>query len=295
MESIIATFELIREYFLPGFIAMLALALIAPFLGVLLVVHRMPLLGLAIPKMAACGQACALWVALRLSNHPSHFHAASWLQYTGSALGTLLGLVLIFSLTSHRFAIGLSAGIAYLLCEALQDVLILHLPHEHGLDELIHHGRLLTVEETGRNIVVGAAFILGLIVLPLYRRLTTAALDPDQAKLLGIHPGRSLFVTLLLTGLLSTCCSPIVGPEGVLALLLIPPALLRRAAPSFALYTPLTMIAGLIGVPLAYVLACHESVDWPMKPALLISVTLSSTLLGLLVRTVRWFWPISRR
>ena len=61
MQELLEALRLIRDHFADGFASLLAIAVVAPWLGVLLVLRRLPLLALAVPQMAGCGQAAAFF------------------------------------------------------------------------------------------------------------------------------------------------------------------------------------------------------------------------------------------
>ncbi len=95
------------------------------------------------------------------------------------------------------------------------------------------------------------------------------------------------FTRLLLYCGLCALCVPVVGPEVVLTLLLVPPAILRTATPSLAAYPILSAIAGLIGGAGAFVLSCAEGVDWPPGPAVVLCVVATSAVLAGVVAGTR--------
>lgn len=289
ISQFIETWEFIQAVGLPGLLAMLGLAIAAPLLGVFLVIRRMPLLGLALPEMAATGQAFALLLlGTSMSGGTSGERTLeAVLQHAGSALFVLLGLAAIFASGRVPSFVGLAAGIAFLVARSLREVFLLHTPHSHGSERLLPHGRILTVTEDGSTVVIAASLFAAVMAIALFRRLWISAFDPDQARLLHFSPGAAMFMTLALCGILSSFCAPVVGPEGVFALLLIPPAVLRSAAPSFRSFAPLAILAGLAGVAAAFFLAYSEAIDWPVEPALVLSVLLTSGLLWLALRLRR--------
>ena len=106
------------------------------------------------------------------------------------------------------------------------------------------------------------------------RRLWLAALDRDQAQLSGQNPLLSKLLTLGLIGAVCGFTVPVIGPEAILALLLIPPAILQRATPSMALYGPLCSVVGIVGAAGSFVLTVDR--DWPAAPSLILSLIASS-------------------
>jgi ABC-type Mn2+/Zn2+ transport system permease subunit len=284
-EVISRTVELVGDLFLDGFFAIMALALVAPYLGTFLVLRRMPMLGLAIPQMAGCGQAATFFLFARFvaALEPGNPEPPpEILQVMGAGAGVLAGLlVLAISFGQPRF-LGVNAAIVFLAAIGLQEVFFLESPYHEAFDESLHHGRLLTVLAEGRTRVVLTCALLLSAVIPLRRPLWLSAFDPDQARLMGYSPGTWLVATLVLLGSLSALCVPVVGPETVLALLIIPPAILRGASPSLGLYGPLAVLAGVLGAAGSFIVAV--ALDWPSNPAVVLSVLAASMVVAAVVR-----------
>lgn len=286
IDALIQAMQVIVEYFLDGFLALIAISLTAPLLGVILVLRRMPLLGLAIPPMAGCGLAATFFFfALVAADTSGELEEPGrMLQLAGSLIGVAVGLLALAVLNRDRRFLGVQAGVVFLLAVALREIFFLESPYERIFEESIQHGRLLTVGPTGRNQVLLCCVLATAIALKFWRRLWVCAFDADQATLLGLSGRRYLGVTLFLLGAFCAVCVPVVGPEVVLMLLLIPPAILRPVTPSLAAYAPLSMAAGSIGSVAAFVIACTEGIDWPPGPAMALSLVVTSLVLALLCR-----------
>ncbi len=291
-DMVAAAVALVRDFFLDGYIALVCIAITAPLLGALLVVRRVPLLALAVPQFAACGQAAIFWVfpvfVATFSDgvlpEPSAF-----LQTVASIAAVGLGMLLLFAGSARD--LGSRAAIAFLVAIALRDVFFLHSPYNEVFEDLTQRGRLLTVDGARRNTVAIVSALALSFVVAVRRRNLIAAFDPDQARLLGVRPGTQRLATLLVFGLYAAIVVPIVDASVVLVLALVPPIVMRAATPSLAAYLPLSVGASVVGAQLALLFACMEGVDWPPAPALTIIVTLTSLLLALpcwLLRAHRW-------
>ena len=289
MQALQSSVELIQELFMDGFLALLAVSIAAPFLGVLLVLRQMPVLGLAVPQLAGCGQAAAFFfVALFTATdaaHPAEPDAIG--QVLGALTAVLLGMLALVSFNRDPKFLGVHACILFLLAIALRELFLLGSTHQKAVEESIQHGRLLTVDAAGRNQVLATCAGVVLLTIALWRRLWIPAFDPAQAQLLGLPPRRSLLITLLLLGATCALCVPVVGPEVLLTLMLVPAAILRGATPTLAAYPLLAMVAGLVGSAGAFVLACAEGVDWPPGPAVVVCVLASSGVLALVLAVWR--------
>lgn len=289
MEAIQSSVDLIQELFLDGFLALLAVSIAAPFLGVLLVLRQMPVLGLAVPQVAGCGQAAMLFFfglfTVADSAHPSEPNAI--LQVLGALMAVLIGILALVWLARDQKFLGVHACILFLIAIALRELFFLGSPYHKIAEESIQHGRLLTVDAAGRNQVLITCAVVVLLATIFWRRLWIPAFDPAQAQLLGLRPRRSLLATLLLLGATCALCVPVIGPEVVLTLMLVPAAILRSATPSLAAYPVLSIVAGLLGSAAAFVLACTEGVDWPPGPAVVVCVIASSGIFALALAAVR--------
>lgn len=289
IEALEQSFRLILDLFVDGFVSLLAIAIAGPFLGALLVLRRMPLVGLAGPQLAGCGQAAAHWLFAWIVVQPGQTdaHPNSALQLFGAAVAVTVGLVAIGFASRDRRFLGVNAAIAWIVAIALQELFYLHSPFLHAAEQAAHHGQLLTVTPNQRNLVLVCAAVVIVVGGSLWRRLWITAFDADQGRLLGFSPRRALTATLLLLGGFCAVSTPAAGPLATLTLIVIPPAILRVATPSLAAFAPLSITAGLAGSIGGMLLACCEGVDWPPGPAITVCVIASSTGLALLLRLLR--------
>ncbi len=288
MATLQQAIELIYDLFANGFLALLGIAIAAPLVGVLLVLYRMPLLGLAAPQLATTGQAAvhflfaAWWVAD--ASHPER--PSGTVQLVGALAFVMIGLAIIGACSRERQFLGVHAGIAFIAAIALQELFYLASPYEYVMEESAHHGQLLTVDAEGRNQVIACCVAALLICMTRWRRLWISAFDADQATILGMSPNRELVITLFVLGGFSAICAPVAGSLAVLTLLLVPPTFLRGATPSLSSLAPLSILAGVLGVLVGFVLACTEGIDWPPGTAVTVSVAGSSAVVALITRLV---------
>lgn len=286
IDEILRSFELIRELFFDGFLALLAVAIAAPMLGILLVLRRMPLVGLAVPQMAGCGQAATYFVFGLVASGGAHGLAepGAALQVAGSLAGVALGLAVLMLVTRDRRFLGVHAGVAFLVAIGLSEIFYLESPYESAVEQAIQNGRLLTVGAAGRNQVVACSLLVLVASIVAWRRLWVSAFDEDQARLCGLSPRRYVGLTLVLLGVFCALCVPVVGAEVVLAVLLIPLAVLRPFTPSLRAYAPLSICASVVGSVAAFVLACSEGIDWPPGATLVLCLLASSLLVAIFAR-----------
>ena len=293
IDSISQTITLIHELFFDGFIALLAIACVAPILGTHLVMRRMPLLALAVPQLAGAGQAASFWlfatmIAVDTAN-PAQ--PGTWVQMLGALFGVAAGMAVLSFCGRGAQLTGAYAGLLFVVAAGLQEIFYLESPYQRFFEDAMHHGRVLTVGPEGRNLTLAIASIALFVAVAWSRPLWTTAFDPDHARLQGRSPTRWLLVILVLVGVFSALTVTVVGPEAVLALLLIPPTILRSATTSVTLYGPLASLAGILGVLLSFFVACAENIDWPLTPALILTTLLSSLLIAALASLFRRLTP----
>ncbi len=294
-ETVLAAIQnamtLVEDLFFDGFVALMVVALVGPVLGTLLVLRRMPLLGLAIPQAAGCGQAAsfflfATWVTVDPAQPEE---PGPGMQLAASLAGVFIGLLLLALLGRDRRFSGVHAGVLFLAALGLKEIFYLESPYHQVFEEAIHHGRILTVVEAGRWQATWTGGVLFVVLLAFRRSLWTTAFDPDQSRLNGVSPALWSFATLMILGAFCGLCVPVVGAEVILTLLLVPAAIIRGATPSVALFGPLCAVAGVTGAYASFVVACAEEVNWPPAPALILCVIASSVVTAMTARIGRLF------
>jgi len=256
---------------------------VAPYLGAHLVLRRMPLVALAIPQTAGCGQALAFLLAARTLT------GSSWVEdrvpttelQLLCAFGLIVVVLLVLSLANRRsnFA-GVHAGLVYLAAIALREIFFLESGGVEEVHDLLHHGRILTVGVEGRNIIAITCAVVLIAVWGARRRLWLAAFDTDEMRLQGRSPRIWMLYTYLLIAALCTFCVQELGPEVILSLMLIPPAIVRPFCPRLAYFVPLSVIAAISGSLVAFFLSVQK--DWPASPAMVASLLMTSALISLI-------------
>jgi len=273
------TWELVHILCLDGFITGMVLAIVAPWMGTLLVVRRMPFLGLAIPQLAGAGTAVA-WLLFpvffpeALAHAEAHQHPNTMFLLAGSGAAILVGLVGLTIMGRKGRVSSSHAAIVYLIGLAVAEIAWITGPYPEMAESSARRGRLLTVLPESRDLVVGASIAALILVIWLRRQLWLAAFDSDLARLKKLKPSVWLLITLLLLGAHAALTVPVTGPEVLLALLIIPPAVLNRAVPSLASYGPLSSLAGVLGTAAGFHLSFQR--DWPLNPSVIVGLVVSS-------------------
>lgn len=266
--------EQIWSFYREGLFAALGLGLVAPLLGCLIFAQRSPLLGLVVPELAGMGVSLSYlcfpllvtldWIQ---GSEPGEF-----VQTFGAGLGVLVGLVAAAALAPRSRDVATPLALLLVVAGALSEVFLLESTFHEFSEEWLHHGRLLTVRSGGATRVLLASLILGLALVWLHRPLLRNALDSDQARLLGQSRRAWLLVSYCLLGAFVSATVPVVGPDAVLPLLLIPPYLLRGLTRTTAVYALMNTLAGVASAALTFYVALAR--DWPSGPALAFSVIL---------------------
>jgi len=272
--------DLSTGLFRDGFLALLAAALVLPPLGLLLALRRLPFVTIAVPALAGGGVAFAYFLWPFIAAVGGSSRAAGTLEpppavagHAGAALFLALGFAWLAALArrgGEERRLESASAVLFVVAVALSELLVIESPFEEIADQWLHHGRVLAVLETGRDRVWGACAIAGGVALSLRRELALAALDRDEAHLAGLPPGRWLLVTLALVGGASAILVPELGPEVVLALLLVPATLLAPTARSLSRLALSCALAGVAAALLGFVIAVAR--DWPVSPSVVVAL-----------------------
>ncbi len=284
------TWELVRVLCLDGFVTSLVLAVVAPWMGTLLIVRRMPFLGLAIPQLAGAGTALAwllfpIFFPAALANPEVHEHPPTLFLLAGSGAAILVGLVGLTVMGRKGRVASSHAAIVFLVGLAAAEIAWVTGPYPEMAESSARRGRLLTVLPESRDLVVWASVIALALLIGLRRQLWLSAFDVDLARLKRLNPSVWLLITLLLLGTHAALTVPVTGPKVLLALLLIPPAVLNRAVPSLASYGPLSALAGLVGTAAGFHLSFQK--DWPLNPSVIAGLVASSLVVAVAAGLVR--------
>lgn len=278
MSLLSETWTLVSELVLDGFLATLALSVIAPLIGCQLILARRPLFALALPQAAALGAPLAWWwvtPAAGLAATHAHPSATALLVATSITVGAC---ALLLVLVSARSGGGSESAVLYLVAIAALPLVSSGLPHEAQLGG--SSGQVFAVLPDGRNQVFLVAGLVFALLSVLEGRLRRATVAPDSERLTGGRPSLILALGLVIAAALFVGTVPIVGPEVVLALVLIPPVVLAPAAPGLRAWRLLSVASSLLGVLAAFLLAVAR--DWPLAPSLVLALTVASLLIAAL-------------
>ncbi|MEM7167993.1 MAG: metal ABC transporter permease [Planctomycetota bacterium] len=283
--SLMETWELSTTLFRDGFVSLVVASAILPPLGTLLLLRRMPFVAVAVPALAGAGVALAyfLWPMLVVAARETLAAPPAFAQNSGAAI--VVGVALLWlSRKGIGERIDAAAALVFVASLALSEILLLESIYDEVAHRWLHHGHVLSILEAGRNRVVVTCVCLGLVFVLARRELWLAAVDREQATLSGLPAGRWLFLTLALVGSACAVLVPELGPQVVLALLLAPATLLRSVCGSLVGYASLSAVVGTLSAALTFFVSVSQ--DWPVAPALVVSLVIIGTIARVVVARV---------
>jgi ABC-type Mn2+/Zn2+ transport system permease subunit len=284
IDAIRDTWTFVREFSAEGFAAMIALSLAGPWLGAHLVARRAALSAFAAPWFSALGVALLAFATPVLG---LEFEAGegpeAWMRQASAALAVFGGLAGLAFAARLGFPVATSALLAIVVSGALRELLYLESPFpDLGA---AGSGQILLLDVSGRNRVLGASALLVFVLALFGSRLLALALDPDRHRAEGGSPRAGDLLRLAFLGVYAAVAVPEIGLQAALALLILPPALLLRCAPSWRAALALGALAGPLGVCVGFHWCLSR--DWPPGPAIVLGIALVAGLLALGARPFR--------
>ncbi len=197
------------DFILRSFEAGILLALIAPVVGIFLVVRRYSLLADALAHVSLLGVALAVFFKIPI--------------FIGALCTSLLAAIGIEHLRRDRRVLG-EAIIALFLSSSLAlSVVIMSLSNGMNINLLSYlFGSLTTVTVLDVNILMALAILVFLFLLFFYRELFLFALDEDLAKVSGVRVRFLSNAFMVLSALTVTASLQMVGVLLIGALMVVP-------------------------------------------------------------------------
>lgn len=197
------------DFVVRGLVAGVVMALIAPVIGIFLVLRRYSLIADTLAHVSLAGIALGLLIGV----NPLF-----------TAIGaTVTSSVVIERLRRSRDVYGESALALFLSGSLAVAVVLLGLAHGFNASLFSYlFGSIVTVSMADLSVVV----VLGLVVLALvgglYKELIYLTFDEESARVSGINAGLVNTVFIILAALTISLAIPIVGVLLIAALLVIP-------------------------------------------------------------------------
>lgn len=243
MLADIMQFDFLRHTFLTGIL----IGIIAPLLGVFLVVRRLSLLADSLSHVTLAGIAFSLFLEKQLllpSLNP---------LYGGMGF-SVIGAILIEKLRTVYSAYQ-EIGIPIILSGGVGlSVIFISLANGFNTDLFNYlFGSVSAVSQNDFFTILAITIFIIIVIIIFYKELLTLSFDEEHATVSGIHSNRIHFLFIVLTALVIAASIRIVGILLVSALMTLPVASAMRIAVSFKqliffsiLFAETAVIIGLI-------------------------------------------------
>lgn len=220
------------DFVVRGLIAGLVMAMIAPVIGIFLVLRRYSLIADTLAHVSLAGIA----LGLLLNINP---------LFTAIGATTVSSLA-IEKLRGSRGVYGESALALFLSGSLAVAVVLLSLANgfNSGLFSYLF-GSVVTVSQSDLMVVAGLGLLVLLLVGGMYKELVYVTFDEESAKVSGIKTGVINTIFIVLTALTISLAIPIVGVMLIAALLVIPVITALQLRKSFL---PTIVVAQIIAV-----------------------------------------------
>lgn len=268
MESL----RIIGELFLPGFLASLAVGLVIPAIGALMLMKRAVFLGVAIPQISAAGLALGLmllpWFPSLFQEFLDHGHPPGLYMLAFTLSSASLALWALGSLSARAHEQGSQGRYAasFALGGALTVLFLTQTPVSSNLVEpILHGGQILLLDSHGLVEFLGIAAVV-MCGLHRYRRgILLCSFDPDAAVAAGIRLARYERLQMFLIGLTIAGGITTAGPILIFGLLFLPPLAARQLARNMRSFLFQSVLVGELAILGAWPLALRA--DLPYGPA----------------------------
>lgn len=241
--------------------------LVAPLVGVFLLLRRLVFLGIALPQISSCGIVFAFaLVGWGILPHVHETIGERALAF-GGAIAFTFAAIAVFSLMERRRTGLLEAqlGRAYVLAGAWGILLLSKNPiGEHGLLDLLK-GEIITVSNADLLVSLVTFTLVAATLLTLSRELLLVSYDRDMAFTLGKNVLAWDTCLYLLIGFTVAVAVLSVGPLVAFGFLILPPLTAYRFARNMKQLLLGASALGAFGALIGFCLAYRF--DWPTGPA----------------------------
>lgn len=240
----------------------LVLALLLPWLGVVLVLRQRVFTAAAVAQSAALGFSLGLWFGLG-DDHAGHGDCGPWLLLLGASFGVLAGLFAMQRLRNGVAGLESWAAVLFLLGSSGSMLLLSNSPHGMQDIQRMQLSSLLGATELDLTIALALGAVAFGAGLAFGKRILLVASDESVAQVLGL-PVRAWRTALGV--FLGLCLSFAIHTTGLLftfGCTVLPVLLAREFAPSLRAVLWLSPALSAGTVVFALWLAQIESLDWP--------------------------------
>jgi zinc transport system permease protein len=240
------------EFLQNAFLAGMVIGLIAPLLGVFIVVRRMSLIADALSHVTLAGIAASMLLEKKVSIFAglNPIYLGMVFSVTGSLFIEKLRTV-YKHYQELAIPIILSSGVGI-------SVIFISLADGFNTDLFSYlFGSISAVSRIDLYVIVGIAVFVILIILLLYKELFLLSFDEEHASASGIHAKWIHFIFILIVALVISASMRVVGILLVSSLMTLPVAASIRIAKGFKQTIFFSILFGEISVIIGLILAYY--------------------------------------
>ncbi|MBZ5749764.1 metal ABC transporter permease [Metabacillus rhizolycopersici] len=248
MLSSFFEYEFLKNAFLAGMV----IGLIAPLLGVFIVVRRMSLIADALSHVTLAGIAASMLLEKKVSIFAglNPIYLGMVFSVTGSLFIEKLRTV-YKHYQELAIPIILSSGVGI-------SVIFISLADGFNTDLFSYlFGSISAVSRTDLYVILGIAVFVILMILLLYKELFLLSFDEEHASASGIHAKWIHFIFILIVALVISASMRVVGILLVSSLMTLPVAASIRIAKGFKQTIFFSILFGEISVIIGLILAYY--------------------------------------
>lgn len=240
------------EFLQNAFLAGMVIGLIAPLLGVFIVVRRMSLIADALSHVTLAGIAASMLLEKKVSIFAglNPIYLGMVFSVTGSLFIEKLRTV-YKHYQELAIPIILSSGVGI-------SVIFISLADGFNTDLFSYlFGSISAVSRTDLYVIIGIAVFVILIILLLYKELFLLSFDEEHASASGIHAKWIHFIFILIVALVISASMRVVGILLISSLMTLPVAASIRIAKGFKQTIFFSILFGEISVIIGLILAYY--------------------------------------
>jgi len=197
------------SFIIRGFEAGIIVALIAPLIGIFLVLRRYSLIADTLSHVSLAGVALGLLLKI-------------------NPLITAIGAAVLSSVAIERMRLskkiyGESALAIFLSGSLALAIVLISLSHGFNVDLFNYlFGSILTVKQSDVYLIATLGLLIFITIMALYKELVYITFDEESAQVSGIPTRRINIILIVLAALTVSLAIPIVGVLLIAALIVIP-------------------------------------------------------------------------
>ena len=196
-------------FMIRGFEAGIIIAIIAPFIGIFLVLRRYSLIADTLSHVSLAGVA----IGLLLKINP----------LITAIIATVLSSVIIEKLRISKRIFGESALAIFLSGSLALAIVLISFSHGFGVDLFNYlFGSITTVKQTDVYIILVLGILVISLIIAFYKELVYVTFDEEAAKVSGIPTTFINLLLIILSAFTVALAIPIVGVLLIAALIVVP-------------------------------------------------------------------------